>query len=215
MKILINDVIQNSDASDNLKSPALADVEINTIGTITLDDTYDIDCIGVGYTDATQVIINGETIVPETTEQNGLYELVTALNTNSLVISHNGTYIGRLAAGLKRTLGASPTNEPGFYTTQKPRVSASGQIIEAAGGVSGRRIDLDFRYKFTEAIYTDIQTAYAGQLAKGYPLFMYFDIEGHRMPYTRLYASTDNNLLFQGAVNRFLYSRRFSFLERF
>ena len=214
MKILINDVIQNSDASDELKSPSLADVEINSIGTITLDATYDINCIGIGYTDATEVIINGETIVPETTEQNGLYELVTPLNTNTLVVSHNGTYIGRLAAGLKRTLGASPTNEPGFYTTQTPRVTASGQTVEGAGGVSGRRIDLDFRYKFTETIYTDIQTAYAGQLAKGFPLFMFFDIET-RMPYTRLYASTDNNLLFQGAVNRFLYSRRFSFLERF
>lgn len=215
MRILIDDKIQGSDAAAALKSPALSDVYTQSPGTITLDDTYTIDCIGVGYTDATTITVNGEVVTLATTEKSGLYLLTTTLTTATLTITHDGTYIGRLAAGQNRFLGAAPSREPGFYTTAEPRVTASGQVIEGAGGYTGRRIDVDFRYKITSDIYDDITAAYPTQLSRGYPLFIYFDKETARMPYTRMYAATDNELLFQSSINRFLYSRKFSFIERF
>ena len=110
MKILIDDKVQLSDAEDALKNPSLADTSIVTSHVITLDATYDINCIGVGNTDATTITVNSEVVTLSTTanQLNGLYELVTALNTNTLTISHNGTYRGIFAAGVKRSLGAAP-----------------------------------------------------------------------------------------------------------
>ena len=217
MKILIDDKIQASNAEDALKSPSLADTSIVTSHVITLDATYDIDCIGVGNTDATTITVNSEVVTLSTTanQLNGLYELVTALNTNTLTISHNGTYLGRFAAGVKRSLGASPEREPGFYTTQKPRVTASANIVEGAGGVSGRELNLDFRYKFTSDIFDDIESAFGTQISKGFPYFLLFDKETHRMPWERLYARDVNRVLFQSSVNRFLYSKRMKLIEAF
>ena len=212
MRKLVNDVIQYSDADDSLKSPALTDLFIGNSFTVTLDQVRDIDSIGIGNTDATTVTVNGEAI---TFVENGLYLLTTPLNTDTLIISTDGSYIGRLAAGIARFLGAAPAREPGFYSTQQPRITASGQVVAGAGGVSGKRIQVDFRYKIDEDIYQDFEDAYSSQVGRGYPFFLYFDKETHRMPYERLYASTDNELLFQSSINKFLYSRRFAYTERF
>ena len=217
MKILINDVLQYATAGvpDELISPSLADRDNATSYSITLDTTRDIDCFGIGNTDATEVTINGDTITLASTDKNGLYLLTSELSTSSLTITHNGSYIGRLAVGKSRSLGAAPAREPGFYTTAEPRITASGQVVEGAGGVSGRTIQLDFRYKFTQDIFDDIEAAYEGQISRGFPFFLYFDKETHRMPWERLYASSDQELVFQSSVNRFLYSRRMTFTERF
>jgi hypothetical protein len=220
MKILINDILQSSDAPEALISPALADTWEGTGITVTLDASRTFDCVGIGYTDATAVTVNGTEITIPTVSpypdsyKNGLFVLPSQTD-DEVVISHDGTYIGRLALGTSRSIYASPSREPGFYTTSEPRVTAAGQVIAGAGGYSGRRIDLDFRYKIDRDIFQDIQDAYASQVSKGFPFFLYFDKETGRMPWTRLYASTDNNLLFQSSVNRFLYSRRFAFTERF
>ena len=215
MKILIDDKMQNSDAPDEWKSPSLADTSIDTSETITLDSVSDIDCIGVGNTDATTITINSEVVTLATTQKTGLYILVTALNTSSLTISHNGTYIGRVAVGKYRDLYPSPAREPGFYTTQKPRLTASGQVVEGAGGVSGRELNLDFRYKFTLDIFNDIESAFTEQLAKGYPFFLYFDKETNWISWLRMYGQDTNRMLFQSSVNRFLYSKRIKLIERF
>lgn len=214
---LINDRIQNSDAPDELKSQSLADISEDTSWTITLDGVYDIDCIGVGNTDSTQITINGEVVTLEGTEQhkNGLYVLTTPLNTDTLTISMDGTYIGRIGVGKSRFFGCAPAREPGFYTTAVPRTTASGQGIDGAGGIVGRRIGLDFRYKIDQDIFQDFQDAMSNQISKGFPYFMYFDKEQHRMPWKRLYASSDNELLFQSSVNFFKYSRRFEYREKF
>lgn len=211
MRILIDDKIQASDAPDAIKSPALADYSTLTTVTITLAGTETIDCIGIGGTDAETVTINGTDV---SYIESGLY-MIADTDTDTLTISHDGTYIGRIAAGKSRFLGAAPMREPGFYTTEVTRVTASGQVIPGAGGYSGRRIGLDFRYKIDADIFQDFQDAYATQIAKGFPFFLYFDMETHRMPWTRLYGRTDNELLFQSSVNRFLYSRRFEFQEAF
>ena len=59
MKILVNDIIQNSDAPDALKSPALSDVfDVNEALTINFDGEKPIDCIGLGNTDGTYFTFN-------------------------------------------------------------------------------------------------------------------------------------------------------------
>ena len=183
---------------------------------ISKENSYEIDCIGVGNTDATTVTIDGEVVFLDSEpNKTGLYLLTTTIFSNEITIEHNGSYIGRLAVGKARFLGAAPSREPGFYTTSVPRITASGQVVESAGGIGGRRIGLDFRYKIDEDIFQDFEDAYTNQISKGFPFFIYFDKETHRMPWRRLYASTNNELLFQSAVNRFLYSRRFDYRERF
>ncbi len=215
MKILIDDKVQGSNAEDALKSPSLADVSIDTAFVLTLDAVYDITAIGVGNTDATEITVNSEVVSLSSIEKNGLYDLVTALNTNTLTVSHNGSYLGRFAAGVSRSMGISPSREPGFYTTAKPRTTASGQVVEGAGGISGRRIDVDYRYKINEDILDDYESAYQAQISKGFPFFIWFNKESKWITWTRIYAQDVGNILFQSAVNRILYSRRASFFERF
>jgi hypothetical protein len=214
---LINDIIQFSDAPENLKSPALADTEMGVAFVITLDQAYDIDCFGIGNTDATQITINGDVISLDANEKdrNGLYLLSSEINTSVLTITHNGTYVGRLAAGLSRFMSASPSREPGFGTTREPRFTASGQTIKGAGGYSFRRLGLDFRYKIDEEIFQDFEDSYESQLSQGFPFFVLFDKEDKKIKWPRLYARTDNQILFQSSINRFLYSKRFEYQEAF
>jgi len=217
MRKLINDVVQYSDAPSALKSPALAETYLTTSFVITLDVSYDVDCVGVGYTDATTITINGDVIALDAIKRNrnGLYLLSSEINTGVLTVSHNGSYLGRFGAGKSRKLGASPSREPGLYTTAKPRVTASGQIVSGAGGITGRKQGVDFRYKIDRDIFTDFETAYESQISKGFPFFILFDKEFHRMPWLRMYGSTDNELLFQSSTAYFLYSKRFEYMERF
>ncbi|MCK4818532.1 hypothetical protein KA005_22370 [bacterium] len=244
MKILINDILQTKDIDDPLKTPSLADTSLITSFTIVFDNESEtVDCIGIGNTDATEIVFNGETIVLSTTEnqKNGLYllstgkiiesdfyllteaseELLTETGENIIVenltvtFSHNGTYIGRVAVGKYRDLYPSPAREPGFYTTQKPRVTASGNVVEGAGGVSGKELNLDFRYKFTLDIFNDIESAFSTQIAKGFPFFLYFDKETQWISWLRMYGQDTNRMLFQSSVNRFLYSKRMKLIERF
>ncbi len=221
MRILFDDLIQRSDAPSLLKSPSLADISEETSFIITLDATEQINAIGIGNTDATEFIVNGETIAldlaaPYNQYKNGLYLLTTQINTNTLTITHDGTYVGRISAGYCPRLKASKAREPGFTSTHQNRETLSGQTIPGAGGISRRRIDVDFRYQFDSAIWDQIAVAHPTQLAKGFPLFICFEeCEQEIFPYNRLYGKTDTSLLFQSSVRRFLYSRKFSFLEAF
>lgn len=215
MRLLVNDYVQHSNAPDELKTPALADKWVGTSLSIVFSGELEFDCVGVGNTDATELYINGQTVVLDTgADKNGLYvlELFSAL---SVSFSHNGSFVGRLGLGKSRFLGVAPAREPGFWSTQNSRVTLSGQVVPGAGGVDGRRIDVDVRYKVDREIFADIQSAYRCQIARGFPFFINFDKEYHRFPWKRLYAETDKELLFQSSVNRFLYSKRFSFEERY
>ena len=218
MKILINDFVQGSDAPTNLKSPALSDYyDAETDVDIDFGEAKTCDCIGFGNTDATTVNVSTVSGLNKdiTPDGSGLYEIPEATD-DIFTVSHNGTYIGRVALGLARSLGVAPTREAGFYTTQEPRISASGQIIPGAGGYYGRRISIDFRYKIDEIIFDDIEAAYE-YISEGYPWFMLFTTrELNRFPWTRLYASpNDPEMLLQSSVNRFLYSKQFDFYVRF
>jgi hypothetical protein len=214
MKILINDLIQKSDAPASLKTPALADVWRGSSVVITLVSASLIDCIGVGNTDATQITINGQTVALQSIEKNGLY-IISDLTASVLTITHNGTYIGRFSCGKSRSLGVAPSREPKFKTTNENRRTLSGQIIPGAGGYSYREIDVDFRYKITADIINDFKLAYQCQIGKKFPFFIFFDCEQHRIPFVRMYGSTDEDIILQSGVNRMLYSKKFTFREDF
>lgn len=221
MRILFDDLIQRSDAPDLLKTPSLADITEGVLPVITLDQTEKINAIGIGNTDATEVIVNGETItldegIPYDQYKNGLYLLSAELNTNTLTITYDGTYIGRISAGYCPRLKAAKSREPGFVSTYQDRETLSGQTIPGAGGISRRRMDVDFRYQFNELIFNQIKIAHPTQIAKGYPLFICFeDCELNIFPYNRLYGKTKTDLLFQTSVRKYLHSIKLSFLEAF
>ena len=222
MKVLFYDYMQMSDAPSTLISADLSDKYTTTSVSVTLDEPRTFDCIGIGNTDATTITINSESITitdpspyPDS-YKNGLYLLDSSQTTDTVEIAHDGTYLGRLALGQSRSLGAAPAREPGFYSTNSDRQTLSMNTIPGAGGVTGRKIDVDFRYKFTEDMFRDIELAYPEQIGRGFPLFMIFDNETSRIPWERLYGKpSDKELLFQSSVNRFLYSRKFSFSEAY
>ena len=235
MKILILDAMQDSDAPGELISPSLADTldrELLTTTplTVTLGAEYVIDAVGIGNTDATTIRIacvfprlSFTTIaIPTATSpelRNGLYLRPSPIRASSLQITHDGTYLGRLAVGTARYLGCSPSREPGFWTTSKPRISASGQVITAAGSVGGRQIGLQIKYKITEEIFSDLQRAWP-TIAQGYPYFIMFDAaERRRMPWARMYAFAGNDrgkaFVLQSSANKFLYSKRLTLKEAF
>ena len=218
MLLLIDDKVQISDAPAELKSPALADYySAFTTFDIDIGSNITVNCIGIGYTDATQLTITTVSGLNEviTIAENGLYELPETTD-DIFSISHDGTYVGRIALGYSRSLGIAPTREAGFYSTESNRITTAGGVIPGAGGYYGKRIAIDARYKIDSDIVNDFENAYE-YISKGYPFFMKFTTkEQVRIPFTRLYASTDDpNILLQSSVNRFLYSKQFDFYERF
>ena len=221
MKILFYDRMQDSDANDKLKSAPLADRLVDSSFVITFDASETIDCIGVGYTDATTITINGEVVslVGDGKYKSGLYILVTEITGTTLTVSHNGTYIGRLAAGQYVSLGLAPAREPGFWNTSKPRKTLSGQIIEGKGGVVGRYQQVDIRYKIDKTAFAQIENGYNNEVGRGYPMFMLFDNEYNdgngRFVWERFYATADLAPIFQSSVNKFLYSKKIKFLEAY
>lgn len=222
MKILFYDYMQESNAPSTLLSPALSDVYTTASLTVTLDQSRTFDSVGIGYTDATSLTINGETITisdpspyPDS-YKNGLYILDTPQTTDTLVISHNGSYLGRLAVGPARELGAAPSREPGFYSTNSDRETLSMQTIPGAGGVTGRKIQVDFRYKFDEDTVRDIELAYPAQIGRGYPFFLWFDTTKLVWPWARLYGKPNKKeILLQSSVRKFLYSYKMMFSEAY
>jgi hypothetical protein len=230
MRILINDKMQfASGVPAEIKSPALADrYNASVTFTATFDDAETVNCIGIGYTDATEITIDDGITTPQIITlpvrtditrkyNNGLY-LLTEMTSDTYTITHNGNYIGRVGIGEYRTLGTAPSKEIGFYTTTESRETLSGQTIPGAGGYYGRRFVADVRYKFTEEIYNDLETAYQTQIQRSYPYFILLDDEQHKVPDTMLhfYAASDKPLsLLQSSSYKFLYSYKFNFEERF
>jgi hypothetical protein len=216
MRILIYDAVQQSSAPKELKSPALADKFVGSSVTIVFDVSENIDCVGVGYTDATTINVNGQSIsLGSSPDKNGLYLLNTAIASNTLTVTHNGTYIGRFAAGKSLSIGVAPAREPKYRSTQENRWTLSGQRISGAGGYTYREIDVDVRYGLNQTFLNDVAKAYRCQIGRGYPLFILFDCETHRIPFVRFYGAIDEDIVLQSGVNRMLYSKKFSFREAF
>jgi len=214
MRILLNDVIQNSDVPNALKTPALSDAfNIGGAITVNLGAARRIDCIGIGNTDGSTFNINGQNI---TFNGNGLYMLQTPLNTNRLTISADATFVGRIAAGLAMRIGTSVRKEPSFNSTAEPRTTLSGQVIPGRGGHIFRAVSLDSRYQIDENIMGEIKEGYR-YIAMGYPFFISLEEESYKLPFDKLYAIDRNqkNLSFESGARRSLFSRRWFFEERF
>ena len=214
MRILIDDFVQDSDAPDELKSPALADdYEFTTSIVIDLGSPKTIDCIGIGNTDGINFTVNGQAV---TFSENGLYLLSPSITAQNITINYDGSFVGRIGLGINRNICTIPAKEPGFYSTFQDRDTVSGQVVPGAGGIWGRKIGVDVRYKITEEIYSDFTSAYPSQISKNFPFFLNFLEEDFKLPFKLFYASLNNNdLTFQNAINKFLYSKRFDFIERF
>lgn len=221
MKILFYDRLQDSDAQAALISPSLADTLMDSAFVLTFDASETVNCFGIGNTDATTITINGQVISLSGTGKykNGLYLLTTAITGTVLTISHNGTYIGRLAFGAYVELGLSPSREPGYTNTNEPRRTLSGQIVEGKGGLIARVQEVEVRYKVDSTAWTAIENGMNAEMGRGYPLFILFDREYNsgngRFPWERFYATTEISPVFQSSVNKFLYSRKFKFEEAF
>jgi len=214
MHILFNDIIQNSNAPDALKSPALSDTfEINGDITVNLDRDRTIDSVGIGNTDGTYFIVNGQTI--DFTE-NGLYLLPNTMNTSRLEIGTDATFLGRLGAGLAMRIGTSVRKEPAFMSTAEPRMTLAGQVVKGLGGYNYRTLSLDSRYQIDETMMAEIKEGFR-YIGMGYPFFINLEDEAYKLPFDKLYAIDTNQraMSFESGVRRFLYSRRFDFRECF
>jgi len=217
MNILIYDVIQQSSAPEELKSPALAEViYISPSLDITLDEECEINCIGIGYCNVSQlsIEINGDTINIDYTES-GLYLLNKTYNTTLIKINNN-CRLGRFAAGIACDIPTSIAKEPAFASTIEPRVTLSGQVIKGRGGYNYRAVSLDSRYKINQKIMDEIVKA-RKYIGEGFPFFIDFTTEAYKLPFDKLYANdlNQNYLSFESGVRYFLYSRRWELEERF
>ena len=222
MKILFNDIIQNANLNNynyNLKTPSLADITTNIVSennlhplVISFDRPVRINAIGIGNTDGTIFTVNGQTI---DFIGNGLY-MITEINTSQLTISFNGTYIGRLAAGIGIDIPTSVRKEPSYCSTANPRITLSGQVIHGAGGYNYKMISLDTRYKIDSFIMSEIENGYP-YISRGYPFFIDLTNEYYKLSFKKFYGIDTNQqqMGFESGIRRFLYSRRFEFRECF
>jgi len=148
---------------------------------------------------------------------NGLYCFDRTVNASIIIINTEiDTFIGRFAAGRYCDIPTAIAKEPGFNSTNAPRVTLSGQVIQGLGGYNFRTVSLDSRYKIDESTMNDIKEGYK-HIAMGYPFFIDLSRESYKLPFDRLYANDANQqqLRFESGVRRYLYSRRWQFEERF
>jgi hypothetical protein len=221
MKILFNDIIQESDANEILKSPSLADsVNIENTFIINLNGNKQINSIGIGNTDGAYFNIqfndsNNTTFNLSFTE-NGLYCFQKTVAASKLTITTNAAYLGRIAAGLYCNIPTAIAKEPGYNSTSEPRTTLSGQVIAGLGGYNYKTISLDSRYKIDEYIMKEIKNGYK-YIGMGYPFFIDLTDEKYKLPFSKLYANEKNqrNLIFESGIKKYLYSKRWEFEERF
>jgi hypothetical protein len=147
----------------------------------------------------------------------GLYKLERPVITKRLTMTTDASYIGRIGMGRGVKLGTAIAKEPSFNSSEKGRLTLSGQRIPGIGAYNYRAVSLDVRYKIGEAAMYEIKTAYNTQIGPGLPFFLLFEEEARRLPFIRLYAVDKKNsgVSFESGVNRFLFSRKFDFEECF
>jgi hypothetical protein len=224
MNILFNDILQNSDAPKQLVSSSLADYYTNSSELeIILHEPGIIGCVGIGYMNSNSIDIELTNTSDESFQEtvnfdkNGLYLLSKEYkNIKEIDVYFTCSRIGRLAFGKAINLKTSIPKEPAFVSTNKPRVTLSGQVIDGLGGYNYRRVSLDTRYKIDNDKLNEIIKGFPS-LSRGLPLFISFEEEKQRIPFERLYANDKNQqaLSFESSINKMLFSRRWNFEERF
>jgi hypothetical protein len=228
MNILFNDVLQNSDAPKELISGSLADAYKHTINEdieITLPQISSINSMGLGNFDGDFFAVFRRAdwsiigvVYNPVFDKNGLYLLdkeYPGVKRITLSVSMNVVF-GRLAFGRAINLKTSIPKEPTLVSTNSPRVTLSGQVIDGLGGYNHWRVSLDTRYKIDNDKLNEIIKGFPS-LSKGLPMFVSFEDEKDRLPFERLYANDTNQqeLSFESSINKNLFSRRFIFEERF
>ena len=218
MKILLNDIIQYSDAPDELKSPMLSETSNISDITIVFDRVRQIDSVGIGNTDGTILNLTAPGVSPIaiTITENGLYYLGRTISVSEITINIDASYIGRIGAGLAVNIPTSIAKEPGFNSTSEPRTTLSGQVIPGLGGYNYKTISLDSRYKIGQLAMNELQEGYK-YIGMGYPFFIDLSDESYKLPFTKFYAAERNQrqMSFEGGVRKYLYSRRWEFEEKF
>jgi hypothetical protein len=224
MNILFFDVCQDSNAPKQLISSSLADYYSNPSEVeIVLKEPGFINCVGIGNTNSTnldiELIDNSSASYSETVtfNENGLYlfnknyENIIEIN-----VTFDGSYIGRMAFGKAVNLKTSIPKEPTLVSTNKPRVTLSGQVIDGLGGYNYWRVSLDTRYKIDNEKLNEIIKGFP-LLSKGLPMFVSFEDEGDRLPFKRLYVNdtAQQEIGFESSINKSLFSRRWNLEERF
>jgi len=154
------------------------DLETGTI-TINLDRQRPIDCIGIGGTDGTSFNVGGHGIF---FKDNGLYMLPRAMETSRLVITTDATFIGRIGAGLSVRVPTSVRKEPGFFSTETPRTTLGGQVMEGLGGYTYKALSLDSRYKLDKFALDEIRAGLR-YIGGGYPFFIDLSDEAYKIPW--------------------------------
>jgi hypothetical protein len=146
---------------------------------------------------------------------NGLY-LFPETNAYDILIKCDGSYIGRIALGKAVNLKTSISKEPTLVSTNSPRITLSGQVIDGLNGYNYWRVSLDTRYKIDKEKMKEIIKGFPS-LSRGLPMFVSFEDEKERLPFERLYVNDTNQqeLSFESSINKNLFSRRWIFEERF
>ena len=192
MKILLNDVIQFSDAAKEIKSPALSEIyNIDTPIIITLDKERPVNSIGIGNA-VKDSVFNVTFNDTETTQfifyfsGNGLYCMDKNISASQITIQATSNYIGRIAAGYACNIPTSVAKEPSFNSTSSPRTTLSGQVLYGLGGYNFKGISLDSRYKIDNKIMTEIQEGYK-YIGMGYPFFIDLYVESYKLLLSIIY----------------------------
>ena len=244
MKILLNDIVQYSNAHENLKSPALSDVYNvkNGLITIMLDKWYPVNCFGFGNTDGTYfnlsfsnstVIIDGGNASTSDYmyiydggnagsehnikfKKNGLYTINQTIGIGDILIETDATFIGRIGAGIAVDIPTSIAKQPGWASTNKSRKTLSGNIIPGKGGYNYKTLSLDSRYKLNRDSIAELEAGF-NIIGQGYPFFIDLEKESYKLPYDKLYATEKNQSqwVLEGGAKYFLYSYKFVFDEAF
>ena len=236
MKILIYDKIFDSNlfngSNGTIYSPSLSDIARISGGILYLSFNNDeeVDCIGVGNTSCTQIIItntdtNEERIVninKNVPLHNGLYtfDLIIGTNFKLQFISQRDIYVGRLAIGKSVSIGVGRDLQFGLFTTNESRETLSGQVMPGSAGYSGRRISVTAPYQISEQIYEEFYKAYATQISRGYPLFINFseaDLRAIPNTFERFYGkmTKQTEMILQNRISYKRYNYNFEFKEAF
>jgi hypothetical protein len=161
VNILFYDVLQDSDAPYQLISSALADFFDNpSEQEIVLPLPVTVNAIGIGNMDSSSIQIaltdTDDNSYTETIsfQENGLYLLSKEYeNIKEIDITFSCSHIGRLAFGKAVNIRTAIPKEPALVSTNKPRVTLSGQVIDGLGGYNYWQVSLDTRYKIAGENY--------------------------------------------------------------
>lgn len=147
---------------------------------------------------------------------NGLYLMPDTVYASTMTITTTAKYFGRIAAGIGVKIPTAVAKEPAFHSTNKPRTTLSGQVVQGLGGYNYKSISLDSRYKINQTAIEEIEKGYK-YIGMGYPFFIDLSDEAYKLPFNKFYATENNQLKmsFEGGIRKYLYSRRWNFTEAF